>query len=218
MWNLRDLWDFDAGGDCSIMLMCFIYAPLCSPTFELSIFDLTSVLVLSLPLLSFSPWALTPPPSSVTVCHRRRTGSASSSSHHTKTPRLVLLLISSRCATSWPPPSFTFCSQILKSLFVPSSHYSSGFAVAHEHSSTLHLWSFRFSSHSSWHSCLEAHRHYQSSSYFLIIFTFKSSYVVSFLISTAWIPGHFSHQILEHHTIFIVERKYIGSLRCSCGD
>lgn len=203
MWNLKDLWDFDAGGACSIMLMCFIYAPLCSPTFELSIFDLASVLVLSLPLLSFSPWALTPPTSSVIVCHRRRT--ASSSSHHIKNPRLVLLLISSRCATSYPPPSFTFCSQILKSLFVPSSLFSSGFTVAHERSSTLHLWFFRFSSHSSWHSCLEAYRNYQSSSYFLIIFTFKSSYMVSFLISIAWIPGHFSHQILEHHRIFIVE-------------
>ena len=145
MWNLKDLWDFDAAGDCSIMLMCFIYAPLCSPTFELSIFDLASVLV----SLSHSPLLFTlsiehwhhPLPLSLCV-----TGGGVclqlQPSH--KTPRLVLLLISSRCAMSWPPPSFTFCSQILKSLFVPSSHFSSGFTVAHEHSSTLHLWSFRF--------------------------------------------------------------------------
>ena len=143
MWNLKDLWDFDAAGDCSIMLMCFIYDPLCSPTFELSIFDLASVLV----SLSHSPLLFTLSIDTTPfLCHcvSQEEEFASSFSHHTKTPRLVLLLISSRCATSWPPPSFTFCSQILKSLFVPSSHFSSGFTVAHEHSSTLHLWSFRF--------------------------------------------------------------------------
>lgn len=68
--------------------MCFIYAFFVLQLFELSIFDLASVLVCLLSLLSFSPWALTPPPhlsSSVIVCQRRRmTESASRFSHHSK--------------------------------------------------------------------------------------------------------------------------------------
>lgn len=62
MWNLKDLWNFHAGCDCSIMLMCFIYAFFVLQLFELSIFDLASVLVC---LLSLSPWAFHP----LLLCH-----------------------------------------------------------------------------------------------------------------------------------------------------
>lgn len=67
--------------------MCFIYAFFVPQLFELSIFDLASVLVCLLSLSSPFHLEHWHPPSSVIVFHRRRrrrAESASSSSHHTK--------------------------------------------------------------------------------------------------------------------------------------
>ena len=171
---------------------------------------------LSLTLLSFSPWALTPPPSSVIVCHRKR--SLPPASAITQNPsssvafdffQMCHVLTSTFLHILFPNSQVALCSFLSFLLWF----HCGAWTLVHVAPVVLSF----FSSHSG-HSCLEAYHHYQSSSCFFIIFTLKSSYMVSFLISIAWIPGHFSHQILEHHTIFIVERKYIGSLRWSCGD
>lgn len=61
--------------------MCFIYVFFVLQLLELSMFDLTSVFIRLLVLLSVSPWALTPA-TSVTVFWRSE--SACSSSHHTE--------------------------------------------------------------------------------------------------------------------------------------
>lgn len=116
------------------------------------------------------------PPSSVIVFHRRRTESASSSIHHTKP--LVYCYF-------WFLPDVPRPDLHLPHILFPNSQvalcspslFSSGLAVAYEHLSMLHLWSFHFP-HSG-HSCGEAHRHYQSSSYF----TVKPAYMISFLMS-----------------------------------
>lgn len=196
MWNLKDLWNFHASHDCSLMSICFIYAFFLQQLFELSIFDLFSVLNCLLSLPSFSPWTLTPPPSCVIVFHRRRmTESASRFSHHTKPlvyccfwfltdvprPDLHLLHISFQKSQVALCSSFCLCP---------------GFDVAYER--VLYLWCLLF--------------------FLMLAFLFGGPSSLLVLLIQASIHGLISHVSIHEHTwTFCTKFKSIdpqGSTLC----
>lgn len=197
----RSFGNFHASHDGSVMPVCFIYAVFVLQLFELSIFDLASVLVRLLSLLSFSPWALTPPPPPLPLSLCFTGGGWLSLPPGLAITRKPLVNCSFWFLPNVPRPDLHLLHISLPNSQVAlcsSFHFSSGFTVAYEHVTKLVLLFF---SPYSGHSCLEAHHHYRLSSFFTI-FTFKPAYMVSFLISALLEYLNFLFYFLFFYTKF----------------